>query len=561
MDEYSFVSPKLNDACIIPQAEGAPGPLILLSSAKTDPTNLLSRIIIMGLMARAKTLEALARPENAGKSYEEVCDKDDTVDIVCLEVTCPVCNIRGLEMTCRDRQHLTPPCKDPSSAQQTRKLYSSDAAFAQENLNSIASSKKAVLRGDDVLRFFLRAPIVTQKEVAHLRQFIMVVDPSGESQENSETAVAILAVVNLKYVLVGLAARYTSDPAMLRDLIVECLEMVRTHWGGGGSNDKIEMLLCCEDNTAYASSIVSELVRAEYAPGSDFVVHQPVRKSSNEFVNSFIYGIHTGENKVEYATNMEDCLSQIRLYENLLVPHIDTAADEVSVSIARKKGARSGENGAVATDCVTPLDAWLHFSAHGSMYKNFNALVYRLLTGASVEATDQEAMRAVAREEHTAAATSAARGGHSSAGGGGGGATPDVSGDVIIPSDLLIRTMLQSSHRFPLNFSAQLLIVLGKLWDQCLRVTYRYTPKGKKTFGGKDNACQDDCFLALGMVVTCACKIGGSFFESVALAFRNSFLIQGGFTPIPAQMRPDSHQDASMAYVAQGQLAAARAAH
>lgn len=563
MDEYSFVKEKLNDGCIVPQAEGAPGPLVLLSSAATDATNQMSRIIITCTNARAKTRAAMARPENAGKSFEELRDENDTVDIVCLELSCPLCRYRGFEMSCHHRQHLIPPFKNPAAARETRALYSSEQARAQENLNAISSENRAVLRSDDVLRFFLRAPLITQQEVAHLRSFIMVVDPSGESQENSETAVAILAVVNLQYVLVGLGARYTSNPDMLRDLIVDCLEMVRTHWGGGGGernncdSEKIEVLLCCEDNTAYAGSIVAERVRAEYGPDSNLVVYQPVRRTSNEFVSDFIYGIHTGDNKVEYATNMEAALSALRIYEHLLVPQTDQIVDEVSLSIARKKGARSHEGGSISSDCVTPVDVWAYFASHGSMYKNINALVYRLLSGRSVDATDQEAMHAVAREEQTAAATAAASGDYSAAAAARGGA-PMVSGGVIIPNDVLVREMLKAYRRHP-TFSAQRLVVLGKLWDQSLRVSYRSTPKGKKTFGGKDNACQDDCFLAVSMVITCACKIGGTFFDSVPVEFRNRFLVQGGLMPIPVQLRPEGHQDAHAAFVAQGHIAAARA--
>ena len=357
MDEVSTVDRSLLDRIVFPQHMGAPGALVLVSSAITNTGGVRNHFTDMLLKFR----EAKFRTRRDEIAYRKkvreastlrarlavplpVKDSDDVVDLLLLEFTCFFCKHIGGEMLelCPHLRKDVPDWKDPERDRFIKPLFS-EHGYRQENLNYLGDERTPVFDEnllDDL--FIRRAPcdMVARHDQNPVRHLIFFLDPNGGSVrgEASESAIAVLAPAGeCTFIFAGLFSRNTRGPDGLQAFVFDALVALEKT----GLYQQASILMCIENNTAYAVTCMTQAVNAYVS--STPAPNETRRRFYNLTDNSGGLGLRTTpQNKPRYADCMRTVLQTCTFAEPLACLPNSASAD------AARRFSSNLENGLVS---------------------------------------------------------------------------------------------------------------------------------------------------------------------------------------------------------------------
>jgi len=554
-DEGTSINDKTWNSYFGPVSDGADGPTICVSSAKISDTNHFMNMVRDATRARQRTNDARLDPKNAHIPWDELRDPQDTADVIVLELECHLCAHEGI--SCTHRDHLKSPFKTSSGMRNV--FYTNQKAYEQEYLNKTNVDSSPAFPVESVNRLFLTpSRFVTHTSISHLRHFVVTVDPSGGSLQKSETAIVAVAYLGCRPVLIGGDCRITPETADVCALVVQfisamvkrfylpsfhasslakdsassssssspssshtiisashthssLLDDVRdsigdsefhcptSHKDKGIAGTPVEIMLVCENNTAFAPNDVTKHAMTRFRGRKDIVLHCPATVRTTPYTGAFVveptikYGVRTdNRRKIRFRNSIH---SVIATTESLLLAQAPVHAamplhcNDPGNSIVRLPTPLPHVFGSNNT-LLTSIDVLSRVvSRNGAMGDNVNNFMASM-GGVSLETLNRHGT---------------------------------LSSEQI-SSIFQMREVLQRAPLHSLAFYA-------KLWDQLSRARRFYTPSGEETYNAKDG--QDDIFIDLGFALVEAEDALGN--NSIPYSFRKAFYVAGGLPPPPTE--------------------------
>lgn len=554
VDEATYVSPKTMDACVLPQSEGAPGPTIYISSATIAANNPYMQIINRCTRARARTREAWAAPSNAGVDAEELRDPADIVDVIAVEMVCAMCFFEKRIRQCIHRANFLPPQKKVSTNNEG--LYSSTAAFEQENLNLIGTDVEPLLRASDVNNVFLdMSRFVSHETLASLRRFVLVMDPSGGSSTSSETGLCLMAVIHGKPVLAGIDSRFTTEDFEYRQFVCSfvdaTIDRYKPEARALGSSTNTNTTLVHKPPPRFKENDVGNAAFSEGYFTSAWAVIAD-RLTTNQFYHSeaLISDLKDNEDPDVPLEIMFQCENNTAFVAGDVARELQKRyAHRKDVVIhqpfaTRRTGYNSAATGAAHVIYGIRTDGSLKASYGFSVRSNLPNLLFarhpitadqrprgdhgytpafrsealRSIRGACVSFSGTGAMREAANSFVALLA----------------GVPRNILDEICqgrndssLSSDIIAKLLELPAVNEHLRTSA--VVAYCKLWHQLILARREFTPSGKETCGGKMSGEPDDNFIILGLALTVVFNLQGS--DNIDLDFRKRFLSDGKLPP------------------------------
>lgn len=562
-DEGTSITDKAWNSYFGPVSDGADGPTICVSSAKISDTNHFMNMVRNATRARQRTIDARLDPENAHIPWDELRDPQDTADVIVLELECHLCTHEGIPCTHRDhlKSPFTTSSGARNIFYTNQKAYEqehlnktdvdSSPAFPVESVNRLFLTPSRFVSHASISH--LRHFVVTidpsggslhKSETAIVAVAYLQCRPvliGGDCRITPDTAdVCVLveqfisALVKRFYLPSFHVSSLASDTASVSSLATHTPSSSHTshpvphvtsspythtsllddvndslgdgefhcpasHKGTGIAGTPVEIMLVCENNTAFAPNDVTKHAMTRFRGRKDVLLHCPATLRTTPYTGTYVteptikYGVRTdNRRKIRFRNAIH---STIATTESLLLAQAPVHAaaplhcNNPGNSVVRLPTPRPHVFGPNNT-LLTSIDVLSRvMSRNGAMGENINNFM------ASIGGVSSETL----------------------------GRYGTLSSEQIT-SIFQMREVLQ---RAPLHTMA----FYAKLWDQLARARRVYTPSGEETYNAKDG--QDDIFIDLGFALVEAEDVLGN--NSIPYSFRKAFYVAGGLPPPPAE--------------------------